>query len=421
MFGRAAAALLFFLLSLICGCRGAGNFGLVVSQSRDDSDPQIESVWAVRYHGDANTSQLQGVLSASGSIAVSQTVEFPGEFVAGGTDPGLQLMFGELLPLPYAYPPDPHRQLLIFHYDANSARQLSAIEVPVPPGEASGSIAVIPALRAVYLLSYIVGDYADTPGHILLLHYNQDGTVAGPVDVTPPLNRYSVAVFSDLAYGEKTALLYGRSYYFAHTQPGPFPAFATVTSEGVPSSFTWYTAGPKTVPQLTSWDFCLDGGGALPLAYTRDGAFQVSYNSEENALTVTSVERGVANFASRTDQFGTDCAGPVVNGAALDEHHKAIYAVLQTLDAQVSAPVSAVLARFDFDSATGSISPKPVQQISIAATDRLFIPRYGSNIFVFGRRTSLTAYALTGEGPQNPELVPLSFVPDLLFGDVPRL
>ncbi|PYY17622.1 MAG: hypothetical protein DMG60_10925, partial [Acidobacteria bacterium] len=76
---------------------------------------------------------------------------------------------------------------------------------------------------------------------------------------------------------------------------------------------------------------------------------------------------------------------------------------------------------FNFDRATGSISPKPVQQISIAATDRIYIPRYGSQMFVFGRSTSLTAYTLTNDGPQNPELVPLAFAPNLLFGDVPRL
>jgi hypothetical protein len=378
-------------------------------------------VWAVHYDGDTNTSQLQGVLSADGSIAVTKIFEFSGEFVAGGTDPAAQLMFGELLPLPYAYPPDPHRQLLVFHYDAGSARQLSAVEVPVPAGEVSVSIAVVPAIRSVYLPSHIFGDYADTPGHMLLFHYDQDGTVTAPVDVTPEVNRYSVAVFSDFAYGEKTALLYGRSYNFAHTQPGPIPAFATVAPNGFPSSFTQFNAGTENGPPLTSSDFCFDGGGALPLAYTRDGAFQVSYNSEENALTVTSVEGGVSNFASRTDQFGTDCTGPIVRGAALDEPHNALYAVLQTLDAQVSTPVSAVLARFNFDRATGSISPKPVQQISIGATDRVYIPRYGSQVFVFGNRTNLTAYALTVDGPQNPKLAPVAFAPNLLFGDVPRL
>src|SRR5437899_3164653 len=141
MHGRVAAALLSFLLTLVCGCGGTGTSGPIGSQGKDHSDPQIESVWAVHYDGDTNTSQLQGVLSAGGSITVSKTFEFSGEFVAGGTDPGAQLMFGELLPLPYSRPGDPHRQLLIFHYGANAVQQLSAIDVPVSAGEVSVSIA----------------------------------------------------------------------------------------------------------------------------------------------------------------------------------------------------------------------------------------------------------------------------------------
>jgi hypothetical protein len=75
---------------------------------------------------------------------------------------------------------------------------------------------------------------------------------------------------------------------------------------------------------------------------------------------------------------------------------------------------------FNFDPATGNLSPKPAQQIPIDAADQIYVPQFGSRLFVFnGAR--LIAYTLTDNGPQSPELVPIAFPPDLLFGDTPRL
>ncbi|PYY04049.1 MAG: hypothetical protein DMG64_05740 [Acidobacteria bacterium] len=416
----AAAALLIVLSAWIFGCRGTANSDATTEQGTNQDAPAIESVWAMHYDNDSNTSQLQAVLIASASVNVSDTVKLSGLFLPGGTDPKAQLMFGQLRSsVDWIHA---SRQLLAFRYDGNSAHLLSAAEVPIPAGEVAGSIAVVPELKAVYLISYVFGGYFDTPGHLLLFHYDPDGTITGPTDVTPSIDRYSVPTFSDLAYGEKTQLLYGTSYIFAHTQPGPLPAFATVSKDGVPSSFASFKPGGQPAPVLTTANFCLISGGSQPLAYTRDGSFQVSYNSEQNALTVMSITgEGVAGFAARTEQFGTDCSGPVVRGAALDEPHNALYAVLQMLDAKISTPLSAVLARFTFDPMTGAISSAPVQQIPVGATDRIYIPRYGSRIFVLGKSSSLMIYALADERPTNPQTEILAFTPDLLFGDVPKL
>ena len=418
--GRVVAAFLVVLSAWICGCRGTVNLGSTTDQGTDQDSRALESVWATHYDDVSNTSQLQTVLMAGASVNVSDALKLSGLFLPGGTDPDAQLMFGQLRTS--ADWIHAGRQLLLFRYNGDSSRLLSATQVPIPAGEVAGSIAVVPALKAVYMISYVFGGYFDTPGHILLFHYNQDGTVTGPIDVTPALDRYSVAVFSDLAYGDKTHLLYGTSYVFAHTQPGPLPSFATVTGNGVPSSFASFKAGGQPAPVLTSANFCLISGGAQPLAYTHDGSFQVSYNSEQNALTVTSItSEGVAGFAARSEQFGTDCSGPIVRGAALDEPHNALYAVLQTLDPKMSTPVSAVLARFTFVPTTGAISSAPVQQIPIGAIDRIYIPLNGSRIFDLSNSASLIMYTLTDEGPQNPQPVGLAFTPDLLFGDVPRL
>jgi hypothetical protein len=423
MIGRFVLAPLLVLATLICGCSGIQSSS--PSAPNIENTPQNESVWAVHNDFNANTSQLQGVFIANGSVAVSKPFEFAGVFVAGGTDPFSQLMFGELLSNGNLF--IAHRQLLVFQYDGNSARQLSATEIPLPPGDHAGSIAVVPALKAIYLFSTVVGnENNDDPGHLLLFHYGQDGSIEGPIDVSPPFTR--VPIFSNLAYAKKTSLLYGTSFDFAHTQPGRYSAFATVSRDGVPSSFTPFTfgeAGPPPGPV-----FCFGSGSVIPLAYTRDGAFGLTYYTGDNTVTVVSVAGGVANFASRTGQFNTDCARLVLlHGAALDEPHRAFYVVLQTIDPQLLTPVSAVLARFNFDPATGNVSPQPLQQVPIETTDhtfvpltgsRLFVPLFGSRLFVFdGAR--LAAYTLTNNGPQDPQLVPIAFPPDLLFGDVPLL
>lgn len=413
MIGRVVLAPLLVLAALICSC--SGNLSSI---SNSENTPQIESVWAESYDINTNTSHLQGMFIANGSITVGQPFELASLFVVGGTDPRSQLLFGQLLSSADLF--HAHRQLLVFHYDGSSVRQLSATEVAAPAGEEVGTITVVPALKAIYLFSFGTGGENDeTPGQRLLFHYAEDGSVVGPIDVTPVFTEQrhdSVPIFSDLAYGEKTSLLYGTSYNFAATDRGQFPAFATVGSEGIPSSFTSFTDGEAGPPP--SIDSCFVSGSVLPLAYTRDGAFGLFYNGGENAVTVKSVTGGVANFASRTDQFGMDCAGPVLREAALDEPHKALYTVLQTLDPQFGTSISAVLARFNFNPATGKVTPKPVQQIPIEVADHIYVPRFGSRLFVFnGAR--VIAYALTDNGPQNPELVPVAFPPALLFGDTP--
>ena len=414
MIGRFVLASLLVLATLICGCSGIQSSSPSVSNI--ENTPQNESVWAVHNDFNTNTSQLQGMFIANGSVAVSKPFEFAGVFVAGGTDPFSQLMFGELLSNGNLF--IAHRQLLVFQYDGNSARQLSATEIPLPPGDHAGSIAVVPALKAIYLFSTVVGnENNDDPGHLLLFHYGQDGSIEGPIDVSPPFT--AVPIFSNLAYAEKTSLLYGTSFEFAHTEPGPYSAFATVSRDGVPSSFAPIKTGDFGPPLGPV--FCFDGSPAIPLGYTRDGAFGLNYYSSDNTVRFVSVAGGVANFASRTGQFNTDCARPVLlRGAALDEPRKDFYVVLQTLDPSTFTPVSAVLARFKFNPATGNVSPQPIQQVPIEATDHIYVPLFGSRLFVFdGAR--LAAYTLTNNGPQDPQLVPIAFPPDLLFGDIPRL
>ena len=258
----------------------------------------------------------------------------------------------------------------------------------------------------------------DIPGHVLLFHYGQDGSVATPIDVTPSPSLNRVPIFSNLAYGEKTSLLYGSSFLFAHTQPGPYAAFATVSGDGVPSSFNPLQGGDFGPP--VSPNGCFTPSSEITLGYTHDGIFGLFYNATDSAVTVSSVTGGVANFVSRTGQFGTDCAAPLLRGAALDEPHNAFYAVLHTLDPIFETPVSAVLAQFNFNPMTGKISPQPAQQIRIETDDHIYIPRFGSRLFVFNA-TRVIAYTLTGNGPQNPESVPLAFPPQMLFGDTPRL
>ena len=415
MIGRLALAPILVLAVLICACSGVSSNPAAPTS---ENTPQNESVWAVHYNDTTNTSQLQAVLIANGSITVSEPFELTGLFLEGGTDPNSQLMFGEVLSSDNLFLA--HRQLLAFHYDGSSARQLSATEIPLAPGNRAESIAVVPALKAIYLFSSVTGNEDnDMPGQVLLFHYGEDGSLAEPVDITPALAG-ATTIFSDLAYGEKTSLLYGVSFNFAHTEPGSFPAFATVNPDGVASSFTPFQI-QDSGPPPSSVDVCLGGGGSkTPLAYTHNGVFGLSYNGEQNAVTVESVSDGVANFASRTDVFGTDCAGPALSAAALDESHKAFYAVLQTFDPFFETPVSAVLARFTFNPATGKISPQPVQLIPIENKDHIYVPRFGSRLFVFNA-DRVIAYTLTGNGPENPQSVPLAFPPQMLFGDTPQL
>ncbi|HLW54905.1 MAG TPA: hypothetical protein VKW06_18865 [Candidatus Angelobacter sp.] len=410
-------------MALICGCGGITGANSPSSNAENAKVPAIESIWATHYDSASNTSQMQAVLVAGGSTTVTQTIKVSGFFEAGGSDPGAQLMFGALLPFPESNTAS--RQLLVFRYDSNSSQLLSATAVSVPAGEFAGSMAVVPALKSVYLFSPMDGGFVDFFGHLLLVHYDRDGSIRQPIDATPPENNpFSPAVEGNLAYGEKTSLLFGSSSLSAH-EPTAFPVFASVTPAGLPSSsFARFTT--NSPPPVTTPSKCFSGGGKV-LAYTRDGTFEISYDGEQNALIIATISSsGAADFAGRTDTLGADCSGPIVRAAALDETHNALYAVLQTLDANTEAPISAVLARFNFDPMTGAISSAPVQQISIAATtNRVYIPRYGSRVFIYDvfdhSATNLTTYALTGDGPQNPQQVGFSFSPDLLFGDVPIL
>ena len=331
-------------------------------------------------------------------------------------------MFGQLLPFEGPDVASRQRQLLVFHYDSTSAQMLSATEVPVPVGDYADSMAVVPALKAVYLSSPLDGGFVDFFGHVFLVHYDRDGSLSQPIDATLENNPLSFLGVGIGVYGEKTGLLYGGSSLSGH-EPTPFPVFAPVTRDGLVSSFRRFTVGNSGPPPV--FIPCSSGSSGQVLAYTRDGTFQIGYDPNQNVLTVASITSdGVTNFASRTESFGGGCTGPIVvlRAAALDEAHHALYAVLQTLDPFTDAPVSAVLARFSFNLMTGAISSEPTQQISIAATtNRIYIPRYGSRVFIYDLfdhvSTNVTTYTLTDDGAQNPQQVGLAFSPDFLFGD----